>query len=108
MVGQAEYVVNAGLGYTHPRSDLSATLLYNVVGRRIAEAGVLPLPDTYEEARHVVDAALRVPLLRGVSVKLDAKNLLDAPYRTVQGSVARREYRSGRTVSLGFSWSPTR
>ena len=108
MVGQAEYVVNAGLGYTHPRSDLSATLLYNVVGPRIAEAGVLPLPDTYEEARHVVDAALRVPLLRGVSVKLDAKNLLDAPYRTVQGSVARREYRSGRTVSLGFSWSPTR
>lgn len=108
MVGQAEYVVNAGLGYTHPWSDLSGTLLYHVVGPRIAEAGVQPLPDTYDQSRHVVDAALRVPLLRGVSLKLDAKNLLDAPYRTVQGSVVRREYRSGRTFSLGFSWSPTR
>ena len=108
MVGQAEYVVNAGLGYAHPSSDLSATVLYNVVGPRIAEAGVQPLPDTYDQARHVVDAALRVPLFRGVSLKLDAKNLLDAPYRTVQGSVVRREYRSGRTFALGLSWSPTR
>lgn len=107
MVGQAAYVVNAGLGYTHPSSDMSATLLYNVVGRRIAEAGVYPMPDSYEQARHVLDAALRLPLWAGVSLKVDAKNLLDAPYRTLQGTLVRSEYRTGRSFSVGLSWRPT-
>jgi TonB-dependent receptor len=107
MVGQAGYVVNAGLGYLHPRSDLSATVLYNVVGRRIAEAGVNPMPDSYEQPRHVFDAALRVPLWNGVAMKLDAKNLVDSPYRVLQGTLVRHEYRSGRTFSVGLSWRPT-
>jgi TonB-dependent receptor len=107
MVGQASYVVNGGLSYTHPRSDISATLLYNVVGRRIAEAGVYPMPDAYEQPRHVLDAALRFPLWGGVSMKVDAKNLLDAPYQTLQGTLVRQEYRVGRTLSFGLSWRPT-
>ncbi|HXV85076.1 MAG TPA: TonB-dependent receptor, partial [Gemmatimonadales bacterium] len=108
MVGQAGYVVNAGLGYLHPRHDISATLLYNVVGRRIHEAGAIPLPDSYEEARHVVDVALRLPVAGGLSMKVDGKNLLDSPYRVTQGDVTRHRYRTGRTFSVGFSWSPFR
>ena len=107
MVGQAGYVVNAGIGYLHPRSDLSATVLYNVVGRRIAEAGVYPMPDSYEQPRQVFDAALRVPLWGGVAMKFDAKNLLDSPYRVLQGTLVRHEYRTGRTFSVGLSWRPT-
>ncbi len=108
MVGQAGYVVNAGLGYSHPRSDFSATLLYNVVGRRISEAGVGGLPDTYDEARHVLDFSVRMPLWSAMSLKCDMKNLLDAPYKTLQGTVVRDSYRSGRTLAVGFSWSPAR
>jgi hypothetical protein len=108
MVGQAGYVVNAGLGYLHPVHDVSATVLYNVVGRRIHEAGALPLPDSYEEPRHMLDLALRIPLGSAVSVKLDAKNLLDAAFRVTQGDVVRHRYRSGRTFSVGFSWQPVR
>lgn len=103
MVGQAPYVVNAGLTYVGSER-LSATALYNVIGRRIYAASLLPLPNVYEEPRNVLDVSLRFPLLRGVSGKLDLKNLLDAPYEVTQGTVQREFYRAGRTLSFGMSW----
>ena len=63
MVGQSEYVVNGGLTFATD-GGFSATALYNVVGRRILEAGTGGLPDAYEEARHLVDVALQIPLGR--------------------------------------------
>ena len=104
MVGQAPYVVNAGLTYSGETDGVSATVLYNVIGRRIFAASLLPLPNVYEEPRHVLDFSLRFPLLRGMSGKLDLKNLLDAPYEVTQGTVQREFYRAGRTMSLGMSW----
>lgn len=106
MVGQASYVVNSGLGWLSSSGLWSATALYNVVGRRIAEAGVQPLPDTYEEARHLVDVSLQFPVFGTLNGRLDGKNLLDAPYRLVQGDVIRERYKTGRIFALGFSWKP--
>lgn len=105
MVGQSEYVVNAGLSWSDD-SGVSATVFYNVVGKRIAEAGVAPLPDTYEQARHLVDASVEFPLSRTASLKLNAKNLLDSPYRLTQGDVTRISYRTGRVFSAKLSWTP--
>ncbi|HYD54970.1 MAG TPA: TonB-dependent receptor [Gemmatimonadaceae bacterium] len=104
MVGQAPYVVNAGVTWAATRT--SATLLFNRVGRRIVSASERPLPSVYEEARDVLDLSVRFPLLRGVSGRLDAKNLLDAAYVQTQGPVVREHYRAGRIVSLGFSYQP--
>ncbi|MGD8276403.1 MAG: TonB-dependent receptor [Gemmatimonadota bacterium] len=104
MVGQAPYVVNAGLTWTSESGRTSATMLYNVVGRRIDSAAEAPLPDVYEEARNVLDLSLRLALTDAFSAKLDAKNLLDEPYQLTQGTVLRESYRSGRSFSLGFSW----
>jgi TonB-dependent receptor len=105
MVGQAEYVVNGGVMY-HGAGGVSATGLYNVVGPRIVEAGALPFPDAYEQARQVIDFSLQVPVLRSTTLRLDAKNLLDSPYRVLQGGVTRLEFRAGRVFSLGASWQP--
>ena len=107
MVGQAPYVVNTGLSYANGSGSTSATLLYNVVGERITSAAVTPITvDTYEQARHQLDFSLRFPLFaEGMSGKLDAKNLLDSPYEELQGDVVRYRYRTGRTFSLGLSWS---
>jgi outer membrane receptor protein involved in Fe transport len=104
MVGQAPYVVNAGLTYGSRDGRFAATTLYNVIGRRIFAASLLPLPSVYEEERHVVDFSLRFPIARGLSGKLDAKNLLDAPYEVTQGTVQREFYRAGSSISLGLSW----
>jgi hypothetical protein len=104
MVGQAPYVANVGLTYAPEWRGSSATVLYNVVGERIVSAGEVPLPDVVERPRHVVDFSLRTIVLGAVSFKLDAKNLLDAPYELVQGDVTRESYRSGRSFSIGLSW----
>ena len=104
MVGQAGHVVNAGLEYAS--GGLSATLLYNLVGRRIVEAGILPLPDAYEEARHLLDLSLRIPLFPTLTARLDAKNLLDQPYRVTQGGLDQLRYTTGRQFAAGFTWTP--
>src|SRR5690606_38180988 len=104
MVGQAPYVANAGVTWAPDWRGSSATMLYNVVGERIVSAGEVPLPDVIEQPRHMLDLSLRTTMLGSVSFKLDAKNLLDAPYDLVQGSVVRESYRSGRSFSVGLSW----
>ena len=103
MVGQAPYVINTGLTYARNPDGMSLTALYNVVGRRIYAASLLPLPNVYEEARQVVDVSVRFPLFNGMRGKLDLKNLLDAPYEVTQGEVQREFYRAGRSLSLGVS-----
>ena len=111
MLGQAPYVVNAGLSW-NSENGWSATALYNIVGRRLAEGGSINLPDTYEEARNVIDVSLRVPLMQTLEMKVDGKNLLDAEYRTTQGKLANGtpnyalRYTSGRIFQLGVTWKP--
>jgi hypothetical protein len=107
MAGQSEYVVNTGLTYSNESGVLTGTLLYNVTGRRIFEAGAGGLPDSYEEARHVVDFALHFPIAGTLSGRADAKNLLDAPFRLSQGGIVRQRYLTGRQFSLGFNWQPS-
>lgn len=104
MVGQAPYVVNAGLTYSTSSGRASATALYNVVGRRITAAAALPLPDIYEQPRHALDVSLRFPVIGPLSGKLDARNILDQPYEILQDDVVRERYRAGRVFSLGLSW----
>jgi outer membrane receptor protein involved in Fe transport len=102
MVGQAPFVVNGGLTYASRRGGLSATALYNVIGRRIFAASLLPLPNVHEEARQVLDFSVRFPIMTGVTGRLDAKNVLDAPYEVTQGTVQREFYRAGRSLSFGL------
>jgi TonB-dependent receptor len=106
MVGQAPYVINAGLGYTTPSGRVSATLLMNRTGDRIEAAGDLPLPDVIQKPRTAVDLSLRFPVLGAVSGRFDAKNVLDEPYHTVQGTVVREHWTAGRTFNLGLVWKP--
>jgi outer membrane receptor protein involved in Fe transport len=106
MVGQSPYVLNAGLTHASYDNSLSATVLFNVAGRRIHSAAELPLPNVYEEARQALDVSLRFPVPGGVNGKIDVENLLDSPYELVQGTVTREFYRTGRKFSFGVSWQP--
>jgi len=106
MVGQAPYMFNTGLTWTSNSGASSATLLYNIVGARITEAGEVPLPDVKERERHVVDFSVRLPVNERLSARFDARNLLDAPYRWVQGPIVRESYRVGRGFSIGLNWRP--
>ena len=106
MVGQAPYVLNVGLAYSSVSGSTSATLLFNRVGDRIEAAGDLPLPDVIQQERNVMDFSLRFPVVGALSGRFDAKNLLDEPYKTVQGTVIREYWKSGRTYQFGMIWRP--
>jgi TonB-dependent receptor len=106
MVGQAPYVVNAGLTYSPRVGSTSATLMVNRTGDRIDAAGDQPLPDVIEEPRTSMDFSLRFPVLSAVSARFDAKNLLDDPFATVQGTVTRESYTTGRVFQFGLVWRP--
>ena len=105
MVGQAPYVFNAGLTYSSETGSTSATVLYNMIGRRIYSAAEAPLPDVYEQARQSVDVSLRFPFFADLGAKVDVKNLLDAAYEVTQGVATREYYRTGRVVSFGLNWN---
>jgi outer membrane receptor protein involved in Fe transport len=106
MVGQAPYVINAGLSYASLGGGASATLLFNRVGDRIDAAGDSPLPDVIQRARNVMDLSLRFGLLQNVTARFDARNLFDSPYQTMQGTAIRELYKTGRTFQLGFQFRP--
>ncbi len=106
MVGQAPFVVNSGLSYIDEASGISATLLHNVVGKRIvnARASGSQVNDVVERPRNLVDLSVRFPVVMGAAGKVDVKNLFDAPYEVVQGPITREYHRVGRSVSVGLSW----
>ena len=106
MVGQAPYVLNAGLTYLAVGNSTSATLLFNRVGPRIYAAGDSPLPDVIEQPRNVLDLSIRLPVAGAFSARIDAKNLMDSPYVVQQGTVTRERYRTGQIVQAGVVWRP--
>ena len=106
MMGQAPWVINTGMTWASGARAYSATVLYNVVGRRITMAGIDPLPDTYEEARQLLDLSLQFPLPGRLTGKLNARNLLDAPYVERTGELTRRRYTTGRGLTVALGWKP--
>ena len=106
MVGQAPYVVNTGLTYSTPSGRGSATILFNRTGDRIDAAGDLPLPDVLQIARNVMDLSVRFPVIGPLQGRFDARNLLDEPFKSVQGTVTRESWTIGRTFQLGLVFRP--
>ena len=102
MVGQSPYIVNAGLLWA--QKAWAASLLYNVQGQRILEAGTGGIPDAYEKPRSMLDATVQIPVLRNLTAKVEARNLLNARYLFEQGGVVRQAYYTGRIFGIGFRW----
>ncbi|MFW6088311.1 MAG: TonB-dependent receptor domain-containing protein, partial [Gemmatimonadota bacterium] len=106
--GQSPYVVNLNLVWQSDGGATEVGAFYNVFGPRIEAAGGSGVPDIEESARNVVDLTFRQQVTNRLGVTLKAENLLDSPYRWQQSAngVTRiqREYRVGRSVSIGLSY----
>ncbi len=111
MTGQAPYVVNAGLSYSHPESGVDAGLFYNVKGPTLSIVGAGLFPDIYIEPFHSLNFSLNKKFgdSQRTSVDFRISNLL--------GSVLENYYQSynaenqiysglnpGRSFSLGISY----
>jgi hypothetical protein len=123
MQGQSPYLVNAGLFYQHDEKGLSASLLYNRIGRRIESVGVPmqnpndDVPDIYEMPRNSLDLTFSKKIGARLEIKGGIKDLFNATIRYQQFLVLTdplsgeqreveqlvRSYRPGMTVNASLS-----
>jgi outer membrane receptor protein involved in Fe transport len=103
--GQSPYVINAQIGYDNADIGLSALVLYNISGPRIATVGVSGLPDIYEQPFHQLDLVIKQKIPKGFQLGFKAVNLIDLPSTFTQGEEITKTYTKGRELSLTLSWS---
>lgn len=119
--GQSPYLINTGLYYTNEKLGLSASALYNLIGKRMLAAGMKDIngdissPDVYEMPRNVLDIVVTKQLGKRFQLKFGVKDLLNQPYRCTQtfnglvhGVAVSREvdtrlYTPGRTYALSVT-----
>jgi outer membrane receptor for ferrienterochelin and colicin len=123
MQGQSPYLVNAGLFYQDDDRGLSASALYNRIGKRIESVGVPmqnpndDIPDIYEMPRHSLDLSFskkigRFEIKGGIkdlfNARIEYKQFLtlteEASGRTRETEQLIRSYRPGMTVQAGLTW----
>lgn len=106
--GQSPYLLNLSLAYDNFRTGTTADLHYNAFGDRLAEVTSNATPDVYEKSRSSLNFTLGQRVFGGLSMNFRAMNLLDAAIRFVHEykgvEYIRREYKTGRRFSLGFSY----
>lgn len=128
MQGQSPYLINTGFFYQNEQHGLSASLLYNRIGKRIMEVGNADMtegasgnndfPDTYELARNTIDLNLSKRFGPKWEIKISARNLLGEKVTFIQyptfydtaGVLQQREqitkqYKPGRNFFLTLSYS---
>lgn len=102
--GQSPIIVNLQGGYDNPDLGIQATVLYNFVGERIVEVGVLGAPDKIEQGAGELDVVFRWQLNDFLSLSAKAGNLLDSRFEVRQGDEITQKYSTGRTLALGLSF----
>ncbi|MFA6278066.1 MAG: TonB-dependent receptor, partial [Pedobacter sp.] len=118
MVGQAPYVINAGLQHSFLNDKLSFNALYNRVGRKLSIAGGRLFHGVWETPRDVVDLQLAMKVLKSKGeLKFNAGDILNQrntfyfdndmnkKYSVVNGDYTLSSYKPGSNYSLSFSYT---
>lgn len=122
MQGQSPFIINAGLYYQNDSTGWMVSLLYNVIGKRIAFVGNPTSPHIYEMPFNLLDLTIARKFGKHVQIKGGIKNLLNdkVVFKQVvefdkdtngdgkgDGIVSRdqitKTYMPGRYFSLGFT-----
>ncbi|MBD3385770.1 outer membrane beta-barrel protein [candidate division KSB1 bacterium] len=107
--GQSPYLVNLSFGYENLKSDLAMSLYLNVFGKRLSNVSIGGTPDVYERARGELDFIASKGILKNLSLKVSAKNLLNSKYKESyefkDKEFIYQEYQYGRSFSIGLNYS---
>ena len=104
MQGQSPWTVNLGLLFVEPKTNVSISLLFNRIGRRLNAVADDEKQHEYQEPRDLLDLAVSRTFLRRYQVKFTAKNLKneDEVYTQTLGLPFRTVHRgSSYSLSLG-------
>ena len=118
MVGQAPYIINAGLQHSFFGDKLSFNALYNVVGKKLNVAGGALFPEIWEAPRNVVDLQLALKVIKNRGeLKFNAGDILNnrvtfyydrdlnKNYNPAKGDETISSYKPGSNYSLSFSYN---
>ena len=118
MVGQAPYVINAGLQHSFLNDKFNFNALYNKVGRRLAIAAGAVYPSVWEAPRDVIDLQLGMRVLKNKGeVKFNAGDLLNQRSVLYYDQNTNKKYdgspvddtlssfKSGSNFSVAFSYT---
>ncbi len=115
--GQSPYLLNVSLMYDLEKSGLTATLLYNQIGRRVTFVGSLDQPDIYESSRPVIDFQLTKKLAKNkAELRLNIQDILNQTlyfYQNPDGNTQlnkatdpfRLSRQSGTNISVTFGYA---
>lgn len=76
MQGQSPYVINAGLQFDDQKSGTNASVLFNVIGKRIAQVGNSDFPDVWENPRPILDFQITQRLFSNADLKFTVSDIL--------------------------------
>jgi len=115
--GQSPYLINAGLLYNNPSTNLSFNLLYNRIGERISEVGYQGYPDIYEKGRNMIDFQISKKLAKNkAEIRLNLADILNEKIYFYQNNNTAKTYqsnvdnimntaRTGMGASLTFTYN---
>jgi hypothetical protein len=106
-------VFNVSLRFREEHRDVTAALVYNVVGPRITDVGVTVntvagnqfFPDVEEAPFHSLDFVASAQVFRNVKLKLKVRNILLQEQELRQGDYLVRQRDPGISASLGLALS---
>lgn len=77
LMGQSPYIVNGGIYYQNDSTDWQFSILYNVIGPRIAIVGIPGNPEVYEMERHLIDLSVTKTFKDKYSIRFGIQDLLN-------------------------------
>lgn len=77
LMGQSPYIINGGLYYQNDSTDWQFSILYNVIGPRIAIVGIPGNPEVYEMERHLIDLSVTKTFKDRYSIRFGIQDLLN-------------------------------
>ncbi|MCS7024889.1 MAG: TonB-dependent receptor [Bryobacteraceae bacterium] len=107
LVGQSRYIFNIITEWLKPEWRSTSRFYVNSVSRRLTDVGTFGLPDIYQDRNVFLDFVYQLSLTETGKwqLRFNGENLGDNRYQWTQGPFVQRQFRLGRTFSLGLSYS---
>ncbi len=122
MQGQAPYIINTGLYYDNPKIGLMVSVMYNVIGERIAFVGNTSNPHMYQIPRNLLDLTINKKIGKNFVLKGGIKDIFNQPYELRQNEIVQllpndpehkenrvqknQVYKPSRAFTVGFTLNP--
>ena len=105
LLGQSRFIYNFGTEWNKPQWRSTVRFFLNSVSRKITDVGTFGLPDIFQEGNAFLDLVYLYSIGERWGIKFTIENLTDNDYKWTQADFVHRQYRVGRTVKVGTSFS---